>query len=102
MSVQIRQKGDPEEQDLLFRIVDPVLRFPGDVGYSWKDGRRGYVVNIIVSGVLFAVLFVVFITVKFAWEIHANNQRIRRGEAPKKYGDATDIQIVDVIDWTRR
>lgn len=58
--------------------------------------------NIIVIGVLCAAAFAIFITVKFAYEIHANNQRIRRGEPPKKYHDATDYEIVNVIDWTRR
>ena len=57
--------------------------------------------NIIVGGILCAVVFVIFITVKFAYEIHANNERIRRGEPVKKYHDATDIDIVNVIDWTR-
>ena len=58
--------------------------------------------NIIVFAVLIDVVFVIFITVKFSLEIHANNKRIRRGEAPKKYHDATDYEIVNVIDWTRR
>ena len=57
--------------------------------------------NIIVGGLLCAVVFVIFIVVKFSWEIHANNERIRRGEPPKKYHDATDYEIVNVIDWTR-
>ena len=56
----------------------------------------------IVFSVLCAAAFVIFITVKFSLEIHANNKRIRRGEAPKKYHDATDYEIVNVIDWTRR
>ena len=63
---------------------------------------RGLIMNIIVFSVLMAALFVLVITVKFGYEIHANNKRIRNGEAPKKYGDATDIEIVNVIDWTRR
>ncbi len=58
--------------------------------------------NMIVGSILCAVVFVAFITVKFAWEIHANNKRIRNGEQPKKYGDATDYEIVNIIDWTRR
>ena len=58
--------------------------------------------NIIIVGILCAVGFVIFITVKFALEMHANNERIRKGEQPKKYGDATDYDIVNVIDWTRR
>lgn len=57
--------------------------------------------NIIVGGILCAVAFVIFITVKFACEIHANNKRIARGEQPKKYHDATDYEIVNVIDWTK-
>ena len=56
----------------------------------------------IVFSVLCAVAFAIFITVKFALEIHANNKRIRRGEAPKKYQDATDFEIVNVIDWSRK
>ena len=56
----------------------------------------------IVFSVICAAAFVIFITVKFSLEIHANNKRIRRGEAPKKYHDATDYEIVNVIDWTRR
>ena len=58
--------------------------------------------NTIIIGIICAVVFVIFITVKFACEIHANNKRIARGEPPKKYGDATDQEIVNVIDWTRR
>ena len=58
--------------------------------------------NMIVGSILCAVVFVIFITVKFAWEIHANNKRIRNGEPPRKYGDATDYEIVNVIDWTKR
>ncbi len=57
--------------------------------------------NIIIIGILCAAAFVIFITVKFAYEIHANNERIRRGEPVKKYHDATDQEIVNVIDWTR-
>jgi len=56
----------------------------------------------IVYSILCAVAFAIFITVKFALEIHANNKRIRRGEAPKKYHDATDYEIVNVIDWSRK
>ena len=56
----------------------------------------------IVFSVLCAVAFAIFITVKFALEIRANNKRIRRGEAPKKYHDATDYEIVNVIDWSRK
>lgn len=58
--------------------------------------------NTIIVGILCAVTFVILITVKFAWEMHANNERIRRGEPPKKYHDATDYDIVNVIDWTRK
>ena len=58
--------------------------------------------NTIIIGIICAMVFVIFITVKFAWEIHANNKRIARGESPKKYHDATDYDIVNVIDWTRR
>ena len=58
--------------------------------------------NIIVFAVLLDLMFVIFITVKFACEIHANNKRIAWGEPPKKYHDATDQEIVNVIDWTRR
>ncbi len=58
--------------------------------------------NIIIFSVIMAALFALVMTVKFAYEMHANNERIRKGEPPKKYGDATDIEIVEVIDWTRR
>ena len=57
--------------------------------------------NTVVAGVICAVAFVIFITIKFSWEIHANNKRIRRGEPPKRYHDATDYDIVNVIDWTK-
>ena len=59
--------------------------------------------NTVIVGILCAVVFVIFITVKFAYEIHANNKRIARGEEPKKYHDATDCPPpVNVIDWTHR
>ena len=57
--------------------------------------------NTIIFAILCAAVFAFFITVKFAYEIHANNERIRRGEPVKKYHDATDYEIVNVIDWTR-
>ena len=69
--------------------------------YDIREEIGGMAVNIIFGGVLCALLFVAAITVMFACEIHANNKRIRRGEAPKKHHDATDYEIVNVIDWTR-
>ena len=57
----------------------------------------------LVFAILFAVVFAVFITVKFSWQVHANNKRRERGETPKKYNDATDgPPPVNVIDWTKR
>ncbi len=55
----------------------------------------------VIGIILCVAVFVIFITVKFAYEIHANNERIRHGEPVKKYHDATDQEIVNVIDWTR-
>lgn len=59
--------------------------------------------NIIVFAVLLDLAFVVFIVAKFSYQMHANRKRIERGEAPKKYHDATDYPPpVNVIDWTRQ
>ncbi len=58
--------------------------------------------NTVIGLLLCVAAFVIIITVKFAYEIHANNERIRCGEPVKKYHDATDQEIVNVIDWTRR
>ena len=44
----------------------------------------------------------VLLVVKFGCEQHANNERIRRGEEPKKYHDLTDAAPpVDVIIWSK-
>ena len=58
--------------------------------------------NIFVAAVVIAGVMAAFITGKFAYEIHANRKRVERGEAPKKYHDATDYPPVNVIDWTRK
>ena len=55
-----------------------------------------------LAPILIAAAIVVFITIRFACEIHANNKRIRREEPVKKYHDATDQPIINVIDWTRK
>ena len=57
---------------------------------------------LILGPVLAAVGGVILIVVKLGVEQHANNERIRRGEAPKQYHDATDCPPpVNVIDWTK-
>ncbi len=49
------------------------------------------------------VITAIALTILYAYEQHANNKRIERGEAPKKYHDLTDLPApVDVIDWTHR
>ena len=68
---------------------------------GFRIGGETEEMNTIIIGILCAVVFVVFITVKFAWEIHANNKRAERGEPLKKYHDATDYEIVNVIDWSK-
>ena len=58
--------------------------------------------NSLEFAILAAAVFVVFIAVKFACQLRANRKRAERGEAPKKYHDATDGPApVNVIDWTR-
>lgn len=58
---------------------------------------------LILGPVLAAVIGVGLIVVKLGYEQHANHMRIERGEALKKYHDATDCPPpVNVIDWTRR
>ena len=58
---------------------------------------------LILGPVLAAVIGVILIVVKLGYEQHANNKRIKRGEPPKKYHDATDCPPpVNVIDWTHR
>jgi len=55
---------------------------------------------IIVCAILGAVVLLVALVIKFACEMRANNERIRRGEEPKKYHDLTDLPApVDVIVW---
>ena len=57
---------------------------------------------LILGPVLAAVIGVGLIVVKLGYEQHANHMRIERGEAPKKYHDATDCPPpVNVIDWTK-
>ena len=57
----------------------------------------------IVVAVLMAIIFTIFIVVKFSLELRANRQREERGEAPKKHHDATDGPApVNVIDWTKQ
>ena len=57
----------------------------------------------ILVAVLMAVVFTIFIAVKFSLELRANRKRAERGEAPKKYHDATDGPApVNVIDWTKQ
>ena len=52
--------------------------------------------------ILAAVVGVIVLVVKLSCEQHANNERIRRGEAPKEYHDLTDNPPpVDVIDWSK-
>ena len=58
--------------------------------------------GLILGPVLAAVIGVILIVVKLGYEQHANNKRIGRGEAPRKYHDATDCPPpVNVIDWTK-
>lgn len=53
---------------------------------------------IIVCAILGGIVLPVVLVLKFACEMHANNERIRRGEQPKKYHDLTDLPApVDVI-----
>ena len=57
---------------------------------------------LIFGPVLAAVVGVILLVVKFSCEQHANNERIRRGESPKKYHDLTDASPpVNVIDWSK-
>ena len=58
--------------------------------------------GLILRPVLCAVIGVIAIVVKLGYEQHANNKRIEQGEPPKKYHDATDYPLVNVIDWTRK
>ena len=65
--------------------------------------RGGIAVDSLVFAVLCAGVFVLFIAVKFALQVRANNRRRARGEEPKRYGDATDgPPPVNVIDWTKK
>ena len=58
---------------------------------------------LIFGPVLAAVAGVILLVVKFSCEQHANNERIRRGETPKKYHDLTDAPSpVNVIDWSKQ
>ena len=55
---------------------------------------------LIIAPIL-AVVGMIVLVVKFGCEQHANNERIRRGESPKKYHDLTDASPpVNVIDWS--
>lgn len=55
---------------------------------------------IIVCAILGAIVLPLALVIKFAFEMRANNERIRRGEDPKKYHDLTDQPApVDVIVW---
>lgn len=57
---------------------------------------------LILGPVLAALIGVIIIVAKLGYEQHANNNRVKRGEAPKKYHDATDSSPpVNVIDWTK-
>ena len=57
---------------------------------------------LILGPVLAAVIGVILIVVKLGYEQHTNNERIRQGEAPKQYHDATDCPPpVNVIVWTK-
>ena len=56
---------------------------------------------LIIAPILAAVVGMIVLVVKFGCEQHANNERIRRGESPKKYHDLTDASPpVNVIDWS--
>jgi hypothetical protein len=58
--------------------------------------------GLIIAPILAAVVGVIVLVVKFGCEQHANNERIRRGETPKKYHDLTDASPpVNVIDWSK-
>lgn len=47
------------------------------------------------------IIGVIALVVFFYLEQHMNNERIRRGESPKKHHDLTDQPPpVDVISWT--
>ena len=55
---------------------------------------------IIVCAILGAIVLPLALVIKFAFEMRASNERIRRGEDPKKYHDLTDQPApVDVIVW---
>ena len=55
---------------------------------------------IVICAILGAIVLPVTLVIKFACEMRANNERIRRGEPPKKYHDLTDHpDPVDVIVW---
>lgn len=55
---------------------------------------------IIICAILSAVVLPLTLAIKFICEMRANNERIRRGEEPKKYHDLTDQPApVDVIVW---
>lgn len=56
----------------------------------------------IIVSVLIAVVFAIAMAVIYGCEMHANNKRIERGEPVKRHHDATDYEIVNVIDWSRR
>lgn len=56
--------------------------------------------TIIVCAILGAIILPVVLVIKFVCEMRANNERIRRGEEPKKYHDLTDQPApVDVVVW---
>ena len=47
------------------------------------------------------IIGVIVLVAFFALEQHMNNERIRRGEPPKKHHDLTDQPPpVDMIDWS--
>ncbi len=49
------------------------------------------------------IIGVIVLVAFFALEQHANNERIRNGEPPKRHHDLTDEPPpVNVIDWTHR
>ncbi len=58
--------------------------------------------NSLVFAVLAAAALAVFIAVKFALQVRANNRRRQRGELPRQYHDATDQEFVNVTDWSRK
>lgn len=53
------------------------------------------------SAIIGFILGIVMV-IMYALEIHANNKRIERGEAPKRHHDITDWDIVATIDLSRR